>query len=96
MDVMKNIRWYQNIGHGQIKNIPDLEQNVENVLIGILKWVIELPEQGEKIMPYDLTIKEEDNVEIRKQIEELEELKEILQELAGKDYTLTMKRKEEK
>lgn len=47
-------------------------------------------------MPYDLTIKEEDNVEIRKQIEELEELKEILQELAGKDYTLTMKRKEEK
>ena len=44
-------------------------------------------------MPYDVTIKEEDKSEIRKQIEELEELKEILQELAGKDYTLTLKRK---
>ena len=43
-------------------------------------------------MPYDLTIKQDDT-EIRKQIEELEELKEILQELSGKDYTLTMKRK---
>ena len=44
-------------------------------------------------MPYDLTIKQDDT-EIRKQIEELEELKEILQELSGKDYTLTMKRKD--
>ena len=44
-------------------------------------------------MPYDVTINQ-DNTEIRKQIEELEELKEILQELSGKDYTLVMKRKE--
>ena len=44
-------------------------------------------------MPYDVTINQ-DNTEIRKQIEELEELKEILQELSSKDYTLVMKRKE--
>ena len=44
-------------------------------------------------MPYDLTIQEENKSEIRKQIEQLEELKEILKELEGKDYTLTMKRK---
>lgn len=43
-------------------------------------------------MPYDVTIKEEDKSEIRKQIEYLEELKEILQKLAGKDYEIKVKR----
>lgn len=51
-------------------------------------------------MPYDVTIKI-DNTEIRKEIEQLEELKAILEELYkqqvinGKDYELRLVKKKE-